>query len=115
MAAKDSGDTGRSATKVPLTFACGLYDRVLALYKGEVQPAGIDLEFLVNDVPRNIFDRMAGTQEFDVAELSASEYVSMFDAGRCPFVALPVFTSRVFRPRRRAILQASGLEFRSTP
>jgi hypothetical protein len=32
-----------TAAKLPLTFACGLYDRMLRLYTGEVQPRGIDL------------------------------------------------------------------------
>ena len=41
--------------KVPLTFACGLYDRMVALYTGDARPEGIDLKFLVNDSPRDIF------------------------------------------------------------
>jgi 4,5-dihydroxyphthalate decarboxylase len=40
---------------------------------------------------------MVGGQEFDVAELSASEFISLAGAGNNPFVALPVFPSRVFR------------------
>ena len=83
--------------KLPLTFACGLYDRMLALHTGEVVVEGVDLNFLVDDNPRNIFDRMAARQEFDAAEFSSSEYVSRFVAGQCPFVAIPVFASRVFR------------------
>ena len=82
---------------VPITFAGGLYDRMQALYTGEVQPEGIDLNFIAIDQPRPIFDRMAGGQEFDVAEFSSSEYISRFVAGQCPFVAIPVFASRVFR------------------
>jgi 4,5-dihydroxyphthalate decarboxylase len=84
-------------SKLPLTFACGLYDRMLALYTGEVAVEGVDLNFLVDDNPRNIFDRMAGGLEFDVSEFSSSEYISRFAAGQCPFVAIPVFASRVFR------------------
>jgi 4,5-dihydroxyphthalate decarboxylase len=83
--------------KLPLTFACGLYDRMLALHTGEVQVEGVDLNFLVEDNPRNIFDRMAAGQEFDVAEFSSSEFISRFVAKQCPFVAIPVFASRVFR------------------
>jgi 4,5-dihydroxyphthalate decarboxylase len=83
--------------KVPLTFACGLYDRMLALHTGEVQIEGVDLNFIVDDNPRNIFDRMAGGQEFDASEFSSSEYISRFVANECPFVAIPVFASRVFR------------------
>ena len=84
-------------SKLPLTFACGLYDRMLALHTGEVAVEGVDLNFLVDDNPRNIFDRMAARQEFDAAEFSSSEYISRFVAGQCPFVAIPVFASRVFR------------------
>jgi 4,5-dihydroxyphthalate decarboxylase len=86
-----------SATKLPLTFACGLYDRMLRLYTGEVQPAGIDLKFLANDEPRDIFDRMGGKLEFGASEMSSSEFISRFATGQCPFVAIPVFASRVFR------------------
>src|SRR5713226_2759728 len=85
------------AAKLPLTFACGLYDRMLRLYTGEVQPAGIDLKFLANDEPRDIFDRMGGKLEFDASEMSSSEFISRFGAGQCPFVAIPAFASRVFR------------------
>lgn len=84
-------------SKLPLTFACGLYDRMLALYTGDVQVEGVDLNFLVDDNPRNIFDRMAGGLEFDASEFSSSEYISRFVANQCPFVAIPVFASRVFR------------------
>ena len=84
-------------SKLPLTFACGLYDRMLALHTGEVRVDGVDLNFLMDDNPRNIFDRMAAGLEFDSAEFSSSEYVSRFVAGNCPLVAIPVFASRVFR------------------
>ena len=33
-------------SKLQLSFACGLYDRMLALYTGEVKPAGIDLNYI---------------------------------------------------------------------
>src|SRR5712691_6366498 len=86
-----------AATKLPLSFACGLYDRMLRLYTGEVAPAGIDLKFLANDEPRDIFDRMGGKLEFDASEMSSSEFISAFGAGQSRFVAIPVFASRVFR------------------
>ena len=64
-------------SKLSLTLACGLYDRMLALYTGEVQPAGVDLNFIPFDNPREIFDRMVGNNEFDISEMSSSEYVSV--------------------------------------
>src|SRR5271168_1359668 len=82
---------------LPITFACGLYDRMLALQTGEIKPDGIDLNFLVIDNPREIFDRMSGRQEFDACEMSSSEFISRYAAGKLPYVALPVFASRVFR------------------
>jgi 4,5-dihydroxyphthalate decarboxylase len=82
---------------LPITFACGLYDRMLPLYTKEIRPDGIDLNFLAIDNPREIFDRMSGAQEFDASEMSSSEFVSRYATGDCPFVALPVFPSRVFR------------------
>jgi 4,5-dihydroxyphthalate decarboxylase len=82
---------------VPITFACGLYDRVLALQTGEIKASGIDLNFLVFDNPRQIFDRMNNSLEFDACEMSSSEFISRFAANKLPYVAIPVFVSRVFR------------------
>src|SRR5262250_3110877 len=83
--------------KVAVTFACGLYDRMSALYTGEVKPEGIDLNFLAIDEPRQIFDRMGKNLDFDACEMSSSEVFSRLAAGRNEMVALPVFPSRVFR------------------
>jgi 4,5-dihydroxyphthalate decarboxylase len=82
---------------LPITFACGLYDRMLALQTGDIKPDGIDLNFLAIDNPREIFDRMSNRLEFDACEMSSSEFVSRHAAKKLPFVALPVFASRVFR------------------
>jgi 4,5-dihydroxyphthalate decarboxylase len=84
-------------SRLRLTFACGIYDRTDALRTGDVDVEGIDLNFLAIEAPREIFDRMGANQEFDVAEFSSSEFISRLARGGCPFVALPVFPSRVFR------------------
>jgi 4,5-dihydroxyphthalate decarboxylase len=97
-------------SKLKLTFACGLYDRMLALRTGDEQPAGIDLNFVVMDNPRQIFDRMAGGLEFDLAEMSSSEYISQVARGGSPFVALPVFPSRVFRHGFIVVNRQSGID-----
>src|SRR5215471_10326154 len=101
--------------KVSITFACGLYDRMLALYTGEVKPDGIDLNFLAIDDPRQIFDRMGKNLEFDACEMSSSEVISRYAAGRREMVALPVFPSRVFRHgfitvNRKAVKKPKDLE-----
>src|SRR5262247_2347944 len=95
--------------KLQLSFACGLYDRMQALYTGEVKVEGVDLNFIAIDQPRPIFDRMAGGEEFDVAEYSSSEFVQRFANKQCPFVAIPVFPSRAFRHGFIAINRKSGI------
>ncbi len=94
---------------VKLTFASGLYDRVLPLFTGDVKPDGIDLEFVRIDAPREIFDRMAGKAEFDLAEFSSSEFISRYSQGDRTFVAIPVFPSRVFRHGMISINKKSGV------
>jgi 4,5-dihydroxyphthalate decarboxylase len=102
-------------TGLPITFACGLYDRMEALQTGEIKPDGLDLNFLVMDNPREIFDRMSNRLEFDACEMSSSELISRHAAKKLPFVAIPVFASRVFRHgfivvNRKHVKSAKDLE-----
>lgn len=99
------------AQDLPITFAGALYDRLQALYTGEVRPEGIALKFVVNDEPRDIFNRMLGEQAYDVAEMSTSDFIARVAAegARCPMVGLPVFPSRMFRHGFITINTASGV------
>ncbi len=83
--------------KLPLTFACGPYDRMEALHQGIVQPEGIDLRYLPITSSPAIFARMAKTRSFDAAEMSLAYYLVARIRDDFPFVAIPVFPSRVFR------------------
>ncbi|MFC9075685.1 ABC transporter substrate-binding protein [Streptomyces sp. NPDC057062] len=83
-------------SRLQLTFACGDYDRTRALEEGTVRPDGIDLTYLRLPVEETFF-RMMRHQEFEVAELSLSSYVLSLRADPASFVALPVYTSRMFR------------------
>jgi len=74
--------------KLPLTFACGLYDRMLALYTGDVKVEGVDLNFLVEDDPRVIFDRMdelgdllAGRNIPHAAQRAGARHIDLLDPG----------------------------------
>jgi 4,5-dihydroxyphthalate decarboxylase len=84
-------------SRLQLTYACCRYDRMEAIREGAVAIEGIELNCITLKSGREVFDRMVGGREFDVAELSASEFISLTGRGDCPFVALPVFPSRVFR------------------
>src|SRR3974377_1303849 len=83
-------------SKLRLTFACGPYDRTLALRDGTMQPEGIDHNNTAPQ-PANIFWRMLKFKEFEISEMSLSNYASLVSTGEAPFVAIPVFPSRVFR------------------
>ena len=103
-------------SRLSLTFACCRYDRMEAIREDAVAIEGIELNCITLRSGREVFDRMVGGQEFDVAELSASEFISLAGRGDCPFVALPVFPSRVFRHgyifinTRRGIREPKDLE-----
>src|SRR5262245_16393805 len=84
-------------SQLRLTFACCRYDRMEAIREGAVTVEGVKLTCITLKSGRDVFDRMVGGSEFDVAELSASEFISQAGKGDRRFVALPVFPSRVFR------------------
>ncbi len=84
------------SAKLRITLACWNYDRTHALLDGRIQPDGIELNYLNLPVEETFF-RMLRHREFDAAEMSLSSYVvSLFTPER-PFIAIPVFPSRVFR------------------
>jgi 4,5-dihydroxyphthalate decarboxylase len=96
-------------SRLRLSFACCRYDRMEAIREGAVAVEGVDLTCLTLKSGRDVFDRMVGGQEFDVAELSASEFISLAGSGNNPFVALPVFPSRVFRHGYVFVNRRSGI------
>ena len=79
-----------------LTCAISEYDHARDLASGRVKPEGISLSCLIMPV-EEIFFRMLRFGEFDLSEMSMGRYVSILSSGNCPFVALPVFPSRMFR------------------
>jgi 4,5-dihydroxyphthalate decarboxylase len=94
--------------KLTLTMACWNYDRMQALVDGRVRVDGIDLNYI--DLPvEETFFRMLRYKEFDVAEMSLSSYVISLFQPEPPFIAIPVFPSRVFRHSGIYINSASGV------
>jgi 4,5-dihydroxyphthalate decarboxylase len=82
--------------QIPLTLACGDYDRTRAIKDGRVQVEGCALTYLPLE-PEEIFHRAFRHQEFDVCELSFSSYLRTVDAGTSPYTGIPAFVSRIFR------------------
>ena len=79
-----------------LNLACGPYDRTQALRDGTIQAEGIDLNYIQLQ-PAEIFWRMLQFKEFDASEMSMSNYTTLVSEGNSPFIAIPVYPSRVFR------------------
>jgi 4,5-dihydroxyphthalate decarboxylase len=83
-------------SRLPLTLACWNYDRTRGLADGTVRAEGIDLRYFGLEVEETFF-RMLRHREFDVAEMSLSSYALTLSREDPPFVAIPVFPSRMFR------------------
>ena len=79
-----------------LTFACGPYDRTQALRDGTIKPEGIELTYLTMQ-PAEIFWRMLQYGEFQACEMSLSNTTTLMSGPNPPFIAIPVYPSRVFR------------------
>jgi 4,5-dihydroxyphthalate decarboxylase len=93
----------------PLTIACWGYDRTRALETGQVKVEGCDVTFLDLE-PEEMFHRALHFEEFDVTELSFSNYLTLTDRGTCPYVAIPVFPGRAFRHNAIYVNRKSGIE-----
>src|SRR5262245_28712122 len=65
---------------IPITIACGNYDRVQAIKDGRVKVDGCTVNFLPL-YPEEIFHRVFKFQEFEVAEISGSSFIRMVSAG----------------------------------
>ena len=81
---------------VPITLACGDYDRVRGLREGTVRIEGCAVTY--STVEANaLFIRNLKHQEFDVSEMSFSTYITLKERGEHHYTAVPVFLSRAFR------------------
>lgn len=93
-----------------MKMACGPYDRMEALRYGQVRPEGISLDYIMIPSPHDIFARMVATEEFDVCEMSTALYLTQRSLDQFPFIAIPVFPSRVFRHGNIFINRNAGIK-----
>ena len=94
---------------VPITIACGNYDRTRAIRDGRVKVEGCDVTYLPM-YPEEIFHRAFKFQEFDVSELSFSSYIRTVAMGTSAYIGIPAFVSRVFRHSGIYIRNGAGIE-----
>ena len=94
--------------RLPISLACGPYDRTRALADGRVEIDGVELRYIHLE-PEEIFFRMLNYGEFDAAEMSLSTYLLTHLADG-PFIAIPVFPSRMFRHTSVYVNGAAGID-----
>ena len=95
---------------VPITIACGNYDRTRAIRDGRVKVEGCAVTYLPL-YPEEIFHRAFKFQEFDVSEISFSSY-HPHGGGRqrAAYIGVPAFVSRIFRHSGIYIRKGAGIE-----
>jgi 4,5-dihydroxyphthalate decarboxylase len=94
--------------RLPISLACGPYDRTRALADGRVEIDGVELRYIHLE-PEEIFFRMLNYGEFDAAEMSLSTYLLTHLADG-PFIAIPVFPSRMFRHTSVYVNGTAGID-----
>jgi 4,5-dihydroxyphthalate decarboxylase len=90
-----------------LSLACSECDRTQGLRDGSAPVEGVSLTCIGLPV-EEVFHRMVRFAEFDAAELSLSSYVLSLQMG-APFIAVPVFPSRMFRHSGIYVNSRSGI------
>jgi len=94
--------------EVPITIACGSYDRTRPIMDGRVRVEGCAVTCLPL-FPEEIFFRAFRYHEFDVCELSFSSYLRTVAAGTSAYMGVPAFVSRIFRHSGIYIRRDAGI------
>jgi 4,5-dihydroxyphthalate decarboxylase len=95
--------------RLTVTLGCQSYDRIRPIMDGQVRIEGCETIVLPMK-PDECFYRAFSNAEFEISELSASSYVAAVERGGFPYVAVPVFPSRMFRHSSIYIRRDSGIK-----
>jgi 4,5-dihydroxyphthalate decarboxylase len=82
--------------KPKLSIACYMTDRTRPLFDGRVSLPDFDLEPAQFE-PEEMFRIALNEKRFEVTELSMGSHITLTARGDSPYIAVPVFLSRVFR------------------
>jgi hypothetical protein len=93
---------------IPITMACGNYDRTRPIMDGRVRVEGCAVTYLPL-YPEEIIFRAFRYHEFDVCELSFSSYIRTVANGTSAYAAIPAFVSRIFRHSGIYIRRDAGI------
>jgi len=92
-----------------LSLAVGEYDHVRDLTTGAVRASGISITTVHGPI-EDILIRGHWHDEWDVVETGLGAYVMRLARGEQPVVAIPVFTSRVFRHSAIYVRSDAGID-----
>lgn len=79
-----------------ITAAVGDFDRTRPLLDGRVGVDGFEMQW-TSGALESLFSRAFETAEFDVTELSFSNFLIATARGDSPYIGLPIFPTRAFR------------------
>jgi len=96
-------------TDLPLKVAVWRYDRTQGVFDGRISLPSRQMD-LVDAPLEDIFSRAFERAEFDVSELSFSNYLRLSVAGRCPYIGIPIFPSRSFRHGAFYVRNGAGIK-----
>ena len=91
-----------------LTVASERYDRIQPLLDGRVRIEGCATTFFPLSA-EECFHRAFNGADFDVTELSGSSYLMTHARGDCPYIAVPVFLSKLFRHSAIYVRPGAGI------
>ena len=87
------------------------FDKTRALERGELAPAGIELEYVQFDNVGELFRIVAqDPTAFDASEMSLSTLTMMTSRGDRRLVGIPVFPSKAFRHSQVYLHAGSDIE-----
>src|SRR5438105_15655329 len=95
--------------KLNVSLAGVDYDRTRALFDGTVPIDGCETICCAMS-PEEAFHRAFRYHEFDITELSLSNTMNLVAKGASPYIAIPVFPSRLLRHSSIYIRADRGIE-----
>lgn len=95
-------------SSAPIRVVVGNYDRTRPLLDGAVEVPGFSTQVITGDL-EEIFAKAFGAAEYEVTELSFSNFLIASVRGDCPYIALPIFPSRSFRHSAIYVRRDSGI------
>lgn len=96
-------------SKLTLSLACSAYEHVRDVASGAVPIEGIQLVTTHGPIEELLY-RTHNFREWHISELGMGSYTSQLARGEQPYLALPVYTSRVFRHSAIYVRKGAGIE-----